>query len=132
MNRIIISKQPYEDSELSKKLVKQEILSARKEKREMKVVNTKIEGLNRYLVYEKGTKELLAFFYNDRPELKKYKNLHYVCYQGKDRWYGCFGMNINPETREIKFESCSTLSYVEIDIVEDNKLKLDESIYKKL
>lgn len=132
MNRFIISKRPYEDSELSKKLVKREILSARKEKREMKVVNTKIEGLNRYLVYEKGTKELLAFFYNDRPKLKKYKNLHYVCYRGKDRWYGCFGMNINPETREVKFESCSIMSYVEIDIVEDNKLKLDESIYKKL
>lgn len=132
MNKIIISKRPYEDSELSKKLVKREILSARKEKREMKVVNTKIEGLNRYLVYEKGTKELLAFFYNDRPKLKEYKNLHYVCYRGKDRWYGCFGMNINPETREVKFESCSNMSYVEIDIVEDNKLKLDESIYKKL
>ena len=41
-------------------------------------------------------------------------------------------MNINPETREIKFESCSSKGYVAIDIVKDNKTKLDEDIYKKL
>lgn len=132
MNKFIISKRPYEDSEISKGLVKQEKLLARKEKREISIVNTNIEGLKRYLVYEKGTKELLAFFYNDKPELNNYKNLHYVCYKGKDRWYGCFGMNINPETRDIKFESCSNMKYVDVDIVEDNKTKLDEGIYKKL
>lgn len=128
----IISKRPYEDSEISKELVKKEKLLARLGGRKINVVNTDIKGLNRYLIYEKGTKELLAFFYNDKPELKNYKNLHYVCYRGEDRWYGCFGMNINPETRDIKFESCSNMKYVDIDIVGDNKTKLDEGIYKKL
>jgi len=128
----IISKRPYEDGELSKELVKEEMIKARKEKRKFERIDTPTNGLDRYLVYEKGTKELLAFFYNDKPELSNYKNLHYVCYKGKDRWYGCFGMNINPETREIKFESCSIKSYVAIDIVKDSKTKLDEDIYKKL
>lgn len=132
MNKLIISARSYEDSKEAKRLLKNEILSSRKEKRGLRVVTTNVEGLNRYLVYEKGTKELLAFFYNDKPELKKCKNLHYVCYQGKDRWYGCFGMNINPETRDIRFESCSNMKYVDIDIIEDNKTKLDEGIYKKL
>lgn len=132
MNKFIISARSYEDSKEAKRLLKNEILSSRKEKRGLRVVTTNVEGLNRYLVYEKGTKELLAFFYNDKPKLVNYKNLHYVCYQGKDRWYGCFGMNINPETKEVRFESCSNMQYVDIDIVLDNDLKLDEGIYKKL
>lgn len=92
-------------------LIKSEILESQRKKVEPKHVENPRKfkkGMKRYKVYCKFSNEVLAYFYNTSPKLDgNYCDLHYVSWCDTKNWYGCKGININPETGEVNFESAS-------------------------
>jgi hypothetical protein len=92
-------------------LIKAESLSARAEGRDTNHIENprKYEkGMKRYKIYDTYSNEVLAYFYNTKPELdSNYCDLHYVSWHDSKNWYGCKGVNVNPESSVVNFESNS-------------------------
>ena len=120
--RFIISKISFGIDHNSDRLSKKEERTKGKEFKKQK------PNIDRYLVFDSKSNELLGFFYSANGDILNATELHYVCYSDGKNWFGCFGFNM----RSMQFESCGNSRICKVSIVKDNKTKIDESIYQKL
>lgn len=65
----------------------------------------KEKDMKKYKVVCENCGEILAFFYNDKPELNNnYCDLHYFTWFDKDGKRGCATVNYNNENKKVNFE----------------------------
>ena len=66
-----------------------------------------VAGMKKFEVYCTSCGELLASFYNTKPELdENVHEFHYHLQFNRKFTYGCYGINVNPDNGEVRFECC--------------------------